>query len=127
MITVYRGINIRYLMILHKHVISIPSIKALVTTEMVARTAKHDLMDRWRKVQSTDDLDYKKQALLYFNLLFGSSAESTAYWGNELLHQIKGNNVVTKGSDVLQRNFCWKIAKLLLNFKLKKSTNHFSS
>jgi hypothetical protein len=78
-------------MIVYKYVCVLPSLKALVATEMAARTAKHDLMSRWRNVKSTDDLDYKKQALSYFNLLFGTSTESSDYWNNILMGEIKGN------------------------------------
>lgn len=75
-------------MIVYKHVSAVPLLKSFVATEMIARTAKHDLMNRWRNVKSTDDLDYKKEALLYFNLLLGK--DSKEYWNGVLRNELLG-------------------------------------
>lgn len=84
-----RGINVRYLMILFKHLPSSPHFQNLVATEMVARTAKHELQKKWRELKSFNDEDYRLVALHYFNLLFGRSQHSQDYWNTSLDTDLK--------------------------------------
>jgi hypothetical protein len=117
-----QGINVRYLMILFKHVQASQHLQSLIVTEMVARVAKDELRRIWRAVHAFDDSEYKLQALNYFNLLFGASQQSKEYLDGPFTTALKNKFTIEEGHVI--QDFNWKslVNHELLFYRLQQLT-----
>jgi len=80
-----RGINVRYLMILFENIKENEYYRRIIITEMVARTCKNILREKWRQLRRCDDDGYIVEVADYFSLVFSAtSSASKSYWEKEL-------------------------------------------
>ncbi|KAL6072242.1 Clu domain-containing protein [Balamuthia mandrillaris] len=82
-----KGINVLCLGIVRSHVHS-SFTRALVFTEIVARTCKNILRAQLRKLKSSKEEDYHRIVLRYFNILFSNTPSSAQYWATCLPQSI---------------------------------------
>ena len=68
-----RGINIRYLMLLHEHAQN-AGFKRLLLNEMVVRCTKNEVRRIWRSLHCSDPTPYIAAACEFFNVVFKLSA-----------------------------------------------------
>jgi len=82
-----RGINIRYLGILRKHMKDQDG-KALLFVEMCARVIKNNLRlrlrEQMRKLQLPLEEPYRRLVVDYLNLILGHNDQSEEYWANNI-------------------------------------------
>ena len=74
-----RGINIRCLGLVRSHSKN-KIINKFFLTEIAARVAKKILFGRMRQLTTSEDIEYRKLIIDYFNLLFDNSKECQDYW-----------------------------------------------
>lgn len=65
---------------------TIPAIRVLYQTEMIARTCKHIISERLAEV---DNLQWTQEIIKYFDLILGNNSESDQFWKETLTPMIK--------------------------------------
>ena len=65
---------------------TIPAIRTLIQTEMIARTCKHIISDRLAEVEK---IQWTREIIKYFDFILGNNEESNKFWEETLTPRIK--------------------------------------